>query len=138
MPRKRKEYEVVCPYCGNVAVRVTGKEIYPHRPDLEERSFYLCKPCDAYVGTHKGTYRPLGRMANAELRKAKIAAHSKFDLLWKSGQFDRTGAYAFMAKKLGLSMTECHIGMFDVAMNKRVEQVVDQYFNLSGMPVEDA
>ena len=29
---------------------------------------YICKPCDAYVGVHKGTDKALGRLANKELR----------------------------------------------------------------------
>lgn len=59
-----------CPYCGKDSVLVNGHVIYPHRPDLLEKKFYWCKPCDAYVGCHPGTANPLGRLANAELRRA--------------------------------------------------------------------
>ena len=39
-----------CPYCGKDAALVTGDKIYPHRPDLYDRNFWLCTACDAYVG----------------------------------------------------------------------------------------
>lgn len=75
---------VICSYCNKPAELVTGKEIYPHRPDLYPKKFWRCRPCTAYVGCHKpnagygdGT-RPLGRLANAELRAAKSAAHAAF------------------------------------------------------------
>ena len=111
-----------CPYCGRPAALVTGSAIYPHRPDLLHLKFWRCAPCDAYVGTHKPNKRlglkgtePLGRLANAELRKAKIAAHAAFDPIWKSGSMSRQQAYAWLAGALGISsMSNTHIGMFDV------------------------
>lgn len=74
----------ICAYCGVRSKLVTGKDLYPHRPDLYSLNFYQCTPCDAHVGCHKGTPNPLGRLANAELRKMKSAAHAVFDPIWKS------------------------------------------------------
>ena len=109
-----------CPYCNNKAILVTGKIIYPHRPDLADRTFWLCGPCDAYVGTHKNSNnKPLGRLANAELRKAKQKVHNHFDPLWKSGRMSRSKAYEWLAKELGISKSKCHIGMFDIMMCER-------------------
>lgn len=108
--------EVNCDYCGKPAKCVSGKTIYAHRPDLHGLFFWLCPPCDAYVGTHKTSpdMAPLGRLANAELRKAKSAAHAAFDPLWKSGRMSRRAAYAWLSDKLGLPPEKTHIGMFDV------------------------
>lgn len=115
-----------CDYCGNAAKLVTGKAIYPHRPDLYRLSFWQCKPCGAYVGCHKkeggngdGT-KPLGRLANAELRAAKTRAHAAFDPLWRERGMKRRAAYAWLAEKLGVSKAECHIGMMDVETCERV------------------
>lgn len=117
-----------CPYCQRNAALVSGAKIYPHRPDLFGLKFWCCDPCGAYVGCHKqgawlyvagkkvvsdGTL-PLGRLANAELRRAKSAAHAAFDPLWKSGQMKRREAYSWLAKQLGISFDDCHIGMLDV------------------------
>ena len=111
-----------CPYCGNEAEVVTGKAIYPRRPDLANLKIFACMPCDAWVGTHKNSGEPLGRLANAELRKAKQAAHAAFDPYWKSGHVTRHKAYAMLAERMSLHKSQAHIGMFDVEQcNKVVE-----------------
>lgn len=125
-----KHTSVNCPYCNMPAKMVGGEVIYPHRPDLYHKKFWLCQPCDAYVGCHPvnprhgqdGT-RPLGRLANAELRRAKSAAHRVFDPLWQEGKFKtRKDAYRWLAGKLGMPVDQCHIGYFSVP---RCEQVVE-------------
>ena len=109
-----------CPYCNNPSTKVSGSEIYPHREDLWDIVIYECKPCDARVGCHKGTDNPLGRLANAELRAAKMEAHLAFDPLWKTKTKSRSGAYQWLAKELGIRPKDCHIGMFDVETCQRV------------------
>ena len=109
-----------CPYCGEPSKLVTGLVIYPHRPDLEDRYFYLCAPCEAFVGTHKGTKTPLGRLANAELRTAKMAAHAAFDPLWQVGKKTRKEAYQWLAHEMGIFFKHCHIGEFDLEQCKQV------------------
>lgn len=115
--------EVRCDYCGNPAPLVTGREVYPHRPDLYAKRFYRCQPCGAWVGCHPGTRRPLGRLANAELRRAKMVAHEAFDPLWRNGSGNRTSRYRWLAEQLGIKPEDCHIGMFDEAMCRRVVDV---------------
>ena len=117
----------MCPYCNAPAVLVTGREIYPHRPDLYAKHFYRCAPCDAVVGCHPGTKHPLGRLANAELRQAKMAAHAAFDPLWKQGRMTRRQAYAWLAERLALPDRECHIGWFDPARCARVVAVCTSF-----------
>lgn len=107
-----------CQHCGCEASLVTGREIYPHRPDLFHKSFYLCQ-CGAYVGTHPGTTNPLGRPSSAELRAAKAAAHALFDPIWKSKEMGRKAAYRWLAGELGIEPSETHIGWFDLEMCER-------------------
>ena len=118
--------KVTCDYCGNDAVLITGIELYPHRPDLAKVKAWQCKPCKASVGCHKNSKKnaPLGRLANAELKKLKMAAHDAFDPLWKSKSMKRKEAYAFLAKKMGIDFKDCHIGMFNEEMCKKVIQVL--------------
>lgn len=126
--------KVICPYCDRRAELVTGNVIYPHRPDLFAKLFYLCAPCDAYVGCHpKHTAKgggqgdgstPMGRLANAELRKAKRTAHAAFDPLWKSGRMSRASAYKWLAEAMAISRNNCHIGMFDVDQFRAVVAAV--------------
>lgn len=115
---------IVCDYCGRPAEKTLGRAIYPHRADLYSKVFYRCRPCDAYVGCHKDG-KPLGRLANRELRRWKSEAHAVFDPLWKSGNMDRHRAYAWLAEKLGLPREKTHIGMFDIDMCKKVIEVMN-------------
>lgn len=108
-----------CPYCQQEASLVYGDKIYPHRPDLHEKRFYLCLPCAAYVGCHPGTYLPLGRLADAELREQKQAVHTEFDLLWQQEKWTRSEAYRWLSVSLNISPDNCHIGMFDVKTCQR-------------------
>lgn len=119
---------IICPYCGKNAKLVKGDIVYPHRQDLYYKNFWLCAPCDAYVGTHDKSAKykhsgiePLCRLANKTLRKLKSEAHLAFDVLWKSGSsfdsfggpFTRTNAYRWLAKQMNISIDACHIGYFD-------------------------
>lgn len=113
-----------CPYCGKDSALVGGDKVYPHRPDLKSKNFYLCEPCGAYVGCHPGSTRALGRLADAKLRSAKMAAHNNFDRLWKSKRISRSAAYGRLSKALGLAPEQTHIGMFDVSQCLRVVELV--------------
>ena len=110
---------VKCPYCGKTAELVDSIEIYGRSYGM----VYLCRECDAYVGCHPGTDKPLGRLANRELRMWKMRAHSAFDLLWKCRHMRRQQAYAWLAEKLDIPTEQCHIGMFDVDMCQKVIDV---------------
>lgn len=110
--------DVYCPYCSRKAEFVDSTVIYGRSYGM----IYLCRNCLAYVGVHKGTAKPLGRLANAKLRYWKNQAHKAFDPLWKYGRFKncRNVAYAWLAEKMGLPVDKTHIGMFDVDDCKRV------------------
>ncbi len=103
----------VCSVCdSNTNVEfVKGKEIYPFRPDLFEKNFWKCD-CGAYVGCHGNTGEPLGTPADPNTRKLRIQVHKHFDLLWRTGSLTRREAYGKMAETLGISINNCHIGMF--------------------------
>ena len=106
---------VLCDYCGKPTRFVDDSIVYG-------RSFgmiYYCRECRAWVGVHRGTDQPLGRLADAELRKYKKAAHAAFDPIWRRGQTTRRAAYKWLAEQLGIPEQETHIGMFDVAQCKQ-------------------
>lgn len=123
---------VTCPYCGGSAQFVRNSAEFYHGRDFGP--LYVCRPCDARVGCHPGTEKPLGRLANAELRAAKMRAHAAFDPLWKrkaalgKNRYQRKAArslgYRWLAGQLGIDHKECHIGMFDVETCNRVVEVV--------------
>jgi len=122
-PGDRREVRVVenkgapiCPYCGNESKLASGRDVYPGRPDLYAKLFYLCRQCNAYVGCHPKTAKPMGGLADAKLRQARQDAHFVFDALWESGGMSRTSAYQALSAALGIPSEECHIGMFDLMM----------------------
>lgn len=106
-----------CPYCGNPTKLVKDSQIYG-------RSYgtlcYICEPCGAWVGCHKGTKKALGRVANEELRELKHQAHEAFDPIWKDGYLPRTVAYSVLSSAFGLPTEQTHIGMFDEDMCRKV------------------
>lgn len=111
---------MICPYCGSAVSLASSAIVYSGR---DYGNVWLCDnwpKCDAYVGAHKSTNVPLGRLANAELREWRKRAHSVFDSLWQSGEYTRTEAYAIMQQVMGMTEDEAHIGKFDVEECKRL------------------
>lgn len=58
--------------------------------------------------------------ANAELRKARTAAHVVFDKLWKGGRFSRPLMYKALSNYLGRKAKKTHIRLFDMKTCQRV------------------
>jgi len=106
----------ICPYCKGKTQYVDSNVVY----GISYGMIYLCKPCDAYCGVHKGTNNSLGRLANKELRHWKKEAHKYFDVIWKEGHEKRGGVYKHLANYLKLPVEYCHIGMFSVETCKKV------------------
>lgn len=131
---------VICPYCQNPAEYTDSAAVYRGQ---SYGMVYLCRPCDAYVGVHKGTDKPLGRMANKDLREWKVKAHAAFDPLWEAKLakrrrergpeykkvFARGSGYKWLAEQLGIERKDCHIGMFDVEQCKRVVEICQPIAN---------
>lgn len=129
-----KLYDVRCE-CGTSAVLKTGRDVYPHRPDLFELNFYVC-PNDGYrVGCHKNTSTPLGIPTAPETQQARRAAHAAFDELWQrkiekegvSKSAARKAGYSWLASQLGIDAKDCHIGMMDKATAERVVTICAPY-----------
>lgn len=115
--------EVICPYCHKPAIQVKGNTIYPNRPDLFKKNFFLCRPCGAYVGCHPGSATPLGYLANEETRRARSDAHYAFDPLWRGRSMKRKEVYQWLADHLGIDVSRCHIGEFNIDMCEKVVRI---------------
>jgi zinc-finger-containing domain len=111
---------MLCDYCRRPAeITRAGEANYPYQQDYGP--VWICILCYAWVGCHRSTLNPLGRLANAELRRWKVRAHDAFDPLWRSvmmreGQskhIARNAAYTWLAHQMGISREETHIGFFD-------------------------
>ena len=87
---------------------------------------YYCAACDAYVGLHPFTAIPLGTLADRPTREARTKAKPYFERLFGLKLLSHTEAYARLAQELGLSVSECHFGLFTVEQCAAVRPAVDR------------
>ena len=110
------EIPTICRYCGGAVRLVSASKVYgpaaAARLGIERQSFY--QNCNARVGCHPGSTRPLGNLANEALRMKRMETHHVFDSFWKERGMSRTQAYKWMAKKMRLSEELAHIGGFEI------------------------
>jgi len=126
----------ICAYCGNPAkFSATSAHLYSR----DYGPVWECAACRAWVGCHPDG-KPLGRLANSELRQKKMQAHAVFDPLWKR-KMQRDGlkkgharakAYKWLASQLGIQARDCHIGMFDEATCAKVVEICRPFRIQSG------
>ena len=116
-----------CPYCGKDAKWCENKEIYG-RNYGKSYMCYFCKPCDAYVGCHNNTERPLGIIANAELRALRKKVHLHMDPYWKSKEYGRGFVYCCLSKELGFQYHtgESNIETCNKVLNINMEKLLTQ------------
>lgn len=110
---------MICPYCKQKAKWCENKEIYGKNYGNSYMCYY-CKPCDAYVGCHNNTKKPLGTMANRELREWRKKTHAIIDPLWlkKPNRKDaRRRLYLKLYKYFG---KETHVGESDIEQCKAI------------------
>lgn len=94
-------YPKVCPHCYGRVYLCTNDVIYGRQYGYPW--IYYCPTCGAYVGCHKGTYRALGGLANAEERRQRKELHDLFDTLWKGkkhSHYKRSVAYRELSVRL--------------------------------------
>lgn len=118
----------ICCHCGQPAIRVTGADIYKGWPDLAKKYFWQCEPCNAYVGCHSGTDKPLGQLAKYATRQARMKAHLFFDPIWRglmkqgmSKSRARKLAYGWLSAQLGGSLS--NISSMDEATCQQVIEI---------------
>jgi hypothetical protein len=120
----------ICPNCQRAARLTTGAEIYSNRFDLYEKFIWKCDGCEAYVGCHGDTKKPLGFPANKSLRDKRMKVHSVIDPIWQRasetscyGPKDTDAkeiimraahhrVYGYLAEKMGIERKQCHTAMF--------------------------
>lgn len=119
------EEKVFCTYCGKEAEWVENKEIYG-RNYGKSYMCWLCRDCDAFVGCHNNTKRPLGTFANRELRSLRKQVHLYIDQFWKNGQLKRALVYSRISKELGF---QYHTGESTIETCKKVLALPSEFFD---------
>lgn len=115
----------VCPNCGVSAVTKKRKIITGDNTDNEW--VWICPnypKCDMYVGCHPGTFKPLGTLADNDLRALRWRAHKAMDTCWKSGRMSRDEAYEELQVVLEVGSNEAHIGKLD---SEQCEKVIESF-----------
>lgn len=100
-----------CPYCGSPVVYRTADGIY--HENKNNTMLYVCShypKCDAYIRANPQTGKPMGTLANSELRALRTEAHHYFDYLYKEGYMSRNDAYHWLADFIGVPHSKAHIG----------------------------
>jgi hypothetical protein len=95
----------ICPTCGNVARLSDGK-------------FGIKAECCGLWSWG------LKSLVSRETHAARIAAHTAFDALWKSGRIERRDAYAKLAELMGMPRAECHMSLMTVEQATRARRLV--------------
>lgn len=105
----------VCPHCGGAVRFANNSEVYG-QPYGDWPWLYRCEQdsCRAYVGTHPHTNLPVGTLATAAIRSARVKAKTRFNELWQSGGMSRREAYSWLASRMNIPVAACHFGWFDV------------------------
>lgn len=123
-----------CPYCSHQVSIVHHDHIYG-RAYGEWPWVYACDNCGARTGMHPFTNIPLGTLADNALREERKRSKPCFERIWKGGYMDRTEAYEWLAKKLGITKEECHFGLFDAEKCQLAWTVCAAYFLKINGPV---
>lgn len=122
--------EVHCQYCHQQAEFMTTEQFYGRDYGT---NMWVCRPCDAYVGTHKRTDVPKGTLANKELREWRKKAHAVVDPLWlnkKKGRVQaRTQIYVWIQQVMNLPKEQAHIGMMNEEQCRKLIKFAEQRYS---------
>ena len=119
----KKRQKIYCPYCGAEAKLRPASVVYKENTIDESAYLFVCDrypKCDAYVNAHKESRRPMGTLANSELRNRRILAHRAMSKIWTNGVMSKEQTYKWLRDKFGLSDSQAHIGMLSEYMCDRV------------------
>lgn len=123
--------QIRCCGCNGekVEARLTdGKEIYPHRKDLEDLPFWKCDTCGNFVGCHHKTTnrtQPLGCIPTPEIKSARQHIHKLLDPIWQNGLAPRADIYAWLSDKLGWKYHTAQIRSVEEA--REIYRLINQY-----------
>lgn len=120
-----KRVNIKCPYCGSQAYLRPASVVYGNHMNDAGAKLYVCArypACDSYVAAHRGNLLPMGTLADRNLRRMRIEAHSALDGLVTNGLMTRKQAYRWLQLQLGLPESEAHIAKFT---ELRCQRVID-------------
>ncbi len=120
-----KKHSVLCPYCNQQAVLRPANYVYGISPASTGKHLYVCRnwpKCDAYVSAHRKDLRPMGQLANGELRNRRILAHRALERYRKVTGMNKQELYVWLRTKLYLHIDDAHVAKFSL---EQCSQVID-------------
>ena len=102
-----------CHNCKSPNIELKHSSEFKGEPNKPHSFIWFCNECEATVGCHKGTFYPLGYMADKKTRQKRRYLHCLFDPLWNSRAMSRSDAYDWLAEQLDISPDACHISMMN-------------------------
>lgn len=120
MDKKRR---VICPYCNEQAEFITTKAFYGKDYG---HNLYICRTCDARVGTHKRSKIPKGTLANEELRLLRINCHNLIDPYWKKGKYTRKEVYERLSSAMNIPFKNTHIAQFNIEQCRTLIELLNK------------
>lgn len=106
---------------------VTGSMVYPNNKRVAFDRFWMCNHCKNFVGCHKNAnknqLRPLGVIANKQLKSIRMQIHDIIDPIWREEKLKRGEVYALISQELGYQFHAGELRSIDEA--KRVFEVVE-------------
>ena len=121
-----RKKEIKCPYCGSKAKLVHFYDIYGKDATHPERYAWACArfpQCDSYVSTIKGSTKPAGTLADAQLRHERIEAHRVIKKVVESGM-DQHSVYRYLEDRMGLQRDQLHIASSGIYYCRLVQQIL--------------
>ena len=79
--------------------------------------------CDSYVSTIKGSTKPAGTLADAQLRHERIEAHRVIKKVVESGM-DQHSVYRYLEDRMGLQRDQLHIASSGIYYCRLVQQIL--------------
>lgn len=125
--------DILCPICKKTALRITGAELAPERPELAANRYFYCREDQTVALCHPNTWQPIHRMACPHPTLARQHAMAAFNRLidhavhqhgWTPGRAKGVG-YGWLANKLQLPRNQIIFNNFTVQQCARVIDLAD-------------
>lgn len=94
-------------------VKKDGSFVYPHRPDLKFKTFFVCDNCGCFVGENTRSGKPLGVIPTKEISSMRQTIHGLIDPLWKDGKISRSKLYNLISEKIGCEYHTANLKTLD-------------------------
>ena len=126
-----KRKPIKCPYCGAHAAYRPAAVVYGESTFKKSADTYLyvCSrwpSCDTYVSAHKKSKKPMGTLANRELRHKRMLAHQSLNAVGKHYKMEKQDLYIWLQAKMAFTEEQTHIAMFSEYRCDQVIALCDQ------------